>query len=362
MIKVHSSKKPEDTTIVVAMSGGVDSSVTAGLLREEGYKVAGVTLKLFEHENAYKAIKDAKAIADLLKIEHHVLNCEDSFKENVIDNFINTYLKGETPLPCARCNKKIKFGELLNFARESGADCMATGHYVQRIINENGKAEIHRAEDHIRDQSYFLFNLTQEQIDFSYFPIGNISKAVTREHAKRLGLGLEMASKPDSQDICFITGGDYAAYLKQNYPDLIKPGKIIHTDGTVLGKHNGIVNYTIGQRRGLGIGGGHNQNNNPFFVVDINVEKNEVIVGDYALLARNKVYIRETNWLVEIPETGLAATLRLRSSQKPQVATVFKDHVILQEPSFGVASGQACVCYLGEHLIGGGWISGSEMV
>lgn len=360
MIKLENNKIPENTTIVVAMSGGVDSSVTAGLLREEGYKIIGVTLQLFDDESAYKAIKDAKSVADFLGIEHRVLECKDSFKKNVIDNFVTSYLKAETPLPCARCNKHIKFGELLNFARESGADCMATGHYVQRIINENGIAEIHRAEDHIRDQSYFLFGLTQEQIDFSLFPISNMSKTETREHAKRMGLSI--ANKPDSQDICFITGGDYSAYLNQFCPEIIKPGKIIHTDGTVLGEHKGIINYTIGQRRGLGIGGGHNQNNNPFFVVDINVEKNEVLVGDFALLARNKVYIRETNWLVDIPDTGIEATVRLRSSQKPQPALVFNDYILLKDPSFGVASGQACVCYLGEHLFGGGWISGSEML
>ncbi len=256
-------KEPKDTRVVVAMSGGVDSSVAAALLHEQGYDVIGITLQLYDYGEALakkgaccagKDIYDAKRVAEERGFPHYVLNYENNFKESVIEDFVSSYLKGETPIPCVKCNQTVKFKDLLQVARDLNADCMVTGHYVQRIINDDGVAELHRAVDVTKDQSYFLFATTQDQLDFLRFPLGGWSKDITRQHAERLGL--VNAAKPDSQDICFVPNGDYASVVTKIAPEAKRQGHIVHLDGRILGTHEGIVNYTVGQRRGIGIGGG----------------------------------------------------------------------------------------------------------
>ncbi len=360
------AKDPKNTRVVVAMSGGVDSSVAAALLHEQGYQVIGLTLQLYDHGEALQKkgaccagqdIHDAKRVAESMGFEHYVLNYQSRFQDNVIEDFVDSYLKGETPIPCVRCNQNVKFKDLLDTARDLGADCMATGHYIQRVMGENG-AELHRAFDASKDQSYFLFTTTPEQLDFLRFPLGGWSKDMTRQHAERLGL--IVAEKPDSMDICFVPGGSYAKVVEKFRPGALSNGDIVHIDGRVLGQHEGIINYTIGQRRGIGIGGGHTENNSPLFVVGLHPGKNQVVVGPYEALARDTVHIKECNWLASIPENGMEVEVKLRSAQAPLPAMLFKDRVILKQPTFGVAAGQACVCYVGHRVIGGGWITGSE--
>jgi tRNA-specific 2-thiouridylase len=270
------AKAPQDTRVVVAMSGGVDSSVTAALLQEEGYDVVGITLQLYDHGEAIakkgaccagQDIYDAKRVAEERGFPHYILNYQNNFRQSVIDDFVATYLKGQTPIPCVRCNQTVKFHDLLQVARDLNADCMATGHYVQRVVNAAGHAELRRAVDLSKDQSYFLFATTPEQLDFLRFPLGGWNKEVTRSHASRLGL--LNAGKPDSQDICFVPNGDYAAVVKKIAPEAGRRGEIVHLDGRVLGTHDGIIHYTIGQRKGLGIGGGYTENNDPLYVVAI---------------------------------------------------------------------------------------------
>jgi len=359
-------KDPKDTRVVVAMSGGVDSSVAAALLHEQGYQVIGITLQLYDHGEALKKkgaccagadIYDARRVAEKMNFEHYVLNYQSRFQDQVIEDFVDSYLKGETPIPCVRCNQNVKFKDLLDTARDLGADCMATGHYIQRLMGSSGP-ELHRAVDPSKDQSYFLFTTTPEQLDFLRFPLGGWSKDITRRHAERLGL--IVAEKPDSMDICFVPNGSYAKVVEKFRPGSLSSGDIVHIDGRALGRHDGIINYTVGQRRGIGVGGGHTENNSPLFVVGLRPDKNQVVVGPYEALARDTVYLKECNWLTEIPTAGLEVEVKLRSAQLPIPATLFGDKVVLKQPAFGIAAGQACVCYTGSRVIGGGWITAAD--
>lgn len=376
------AKPPSETRVVVAMSGGVDSSVAAALLHEEGYDVVGVTLQLYDdgatrQENgavksktccAGQDIYDAKRVAEKCDFPHYVLNYESNFRESVIEDFADSYLRGETPIPCVTCNQTVKFRDLLAVAHDLGADCMATGHYIKRTINENGVAELHRAHDFGKDQSYFLFATTQEQLDFLRFPLGGWSKDKTRDEALRLGL--ITADKPDSQDICFVPDGDYAKIVKKLRPEAENPGDIVHVDGRVLGEHKGIIHYTIGQRRGIGIGGGVTDNNEPLYVIRLDAKNNHVIVGPKEALARDLIDIQNCNWLAEdilaqnFPEDGLPVFLKFRSVMKPIEARLSrkdaKATITLDTPQYGVAPGQAAVFYQGDRVLGGGWITGSR--
>ena len=370
-------KAPKDTRVVVAMSGGVDSSVAAALLHEQGYDVIGVTLQLYDMGTkpgeevktktccAGQDIYDAKRVAENCGFPHYVLNYESNFKESVIDEFADSYIKGQTPIPCVRCNQSVKFRDLLEVAHDLGADCMATGHYIKRTLNDNGVAELHRAHDHGKDQSYFLFATTQDQLDFLRFPLGGWSKDKTREEAERLGL--LTADKPDSQDICFVPHGDYAKVVKKIRPDAEKPGNIVHIDGRIVGSHNGIIHYTIGQRKRLGIGGGISENNQPLYVVSVNPNSNEVIVGPKQALARNVIHITDCNWLKDIPENGMDIDLKFRSVMKPIRAQIKTGEgsaaqIHLPEAQYGISPGQAAVCYINDRVLGGGWIVGTNKI
>lgn len=364
-------KDPKDTRVVVAMSGGVDSSVAAALLHEQGYDVVGVTLQLYDHGEAIakkgaccagQDIYDAKRIAEEKGFPHYVLNYESNFRESVIDDFADSYLRGETPIPCVRCNQTVKFRDLLAVAQDLQADCMATGHYIQRQVDENGKSYLQRAVDHTKDQSYFLFATTQDQLDFLRFPLGGWTKDTTRQHAERLGL--ITAAKPDSQDICFVPHGDYAKVVKNIRPEAEKPGEIVHIDGRVMGTHSGIIHYTIGQRRGLGIGGGHDDNNNPFYVISLDAARNQVLIGPKEALARDTIHVEDGNWLISA-KSPRDVLLKFRSMMQPVPAYLSFDGesnnavLTLTTAQYGIAPGQAAVCYEGDRVIGGGWISGT---
>ncbi len=372
------NKAPKDTRVVVAMSGGVDSSVTAALLHEEGYDVVGVTLQLYDHGEAIdrkgaccagQDIYDAKRVAEELGFPHYVLDYEDNFRESVINDFAKSYMNGQTPIPCVRCNQTVKFRDMLKVAHDLNADCMATGHYIQRILNEKtGHAELHRAVDTTKDQSYFLFATTQEQLEFLRFPLGGWTKDITRKHAERLGL--LVCNKPDSQDICFVPNGDYASVVKKIHPEAEKSGDIVHLDGRIMGTHHGIIHYTIGQRKGLGIGGGHNDDNSPFYVIRVDPVKNEIIVGAKEALARDIIFLNDCNWLIDqtslpfdsVP-INIDVKLRSVSPTAPATLQLRKDgsaEIHLETPQYGIANGQAAVCYINNRVIGGGWIFNSQ--
>jgi tRNA-specific 2-thiouridylase len=365
-------KAPAASRVVVAMSGGVDSSVTAALLAEAGYDVVGITLQLYDHGAAVARkgaccagsdIHDARRVAEALGIPHYVLDYESRFRQSVMDDFADSYLRGETPIPCVRCNQTVKFRDLLETARDLGAECLATGHYVQRVDGKMG-AELHRAADPAKDQSYFLFATTASQLDYLRFPLGGMSKDETRAHAARFGLAV--ADKPDSQDICFVPSGDYGAVIEKLRPGAGAAGDIVHLDGRVLGRHDGIIHYTIGQRRGLGIGGGMTDGNTPLYVVRIEPEARQVVVGPREALAVTDVYVKELNWLGgPIPADGLDVSVKVRSTRPPlpaMIRALGEDRAVvsLLRPEEGVSAGQACVVYDGGRVLGGGWIMGAE--
>lgn len=359
--------KPQDHRIVVAMSGGVDSSVAAALMVEAGYDVVGITLQLYDQGAmaakkgaccAGQDIYDAREVCDKLDIPHYVLDYESRFQQNVIDDFADSYLRGETPIPCVRCNQNVKFKDLLSTARDLGAKALITGHYVQRFQN-GGKGELHRAIDSIRDQSYFLFATTQAQLDFLRFPLGGMNaKTQTREHAKRFGL--EVADKPDSQDICFVPNGSYASVVEKLRPGSLEAGEIVHIDGQVLGTHQGIINYTVGQRKGLGIGGG-----DPLYVIGLDPKTHRVYVGPREALAKSEIMLNDVNWLGDRNQETYRVHVKVRSAHKPVPATVTllennRARVQFETPEYGVSAGQACVAYDHNHVLGGGWIMRDE--
>ena len=359
-------KSPKDTKIVVAMSGGVDSSVVAGLMKEEGYDVTGITLKLYDSLKtsskgrqccAGQDIIDAKRVSETLGIDHKILYYQKKFKSEVIDSFIDSYSAGETPIPCVQCNQTVKFRDLFKFSKELKADALVTGHYVLRH-QYNGGGKMYRAEDKVRDQSYFLFSTTQEQLDYLRFPLGSINKSETRKIANKLKL--VVATKPDSQDICFVPNGDYASVIKKYRPESFKKGDIFDLEGNKLGTHDGIINYTIGQRKGIRIA-----NTEPLYVIDISAKDNAIIVGPQDSLNINKIYLRDINLLSEIKDFKQDIIIKVRSTGKLLKSKVEIDKKsavvrILQDEK-GISPGQACVFYskdnFGERVLGGGWIN-----
>ena len=359
-------KKPEDTKVVVAMSGGVDSSTVAAMIKNEGYKVIGVTLKLYDDtkEVAHSKtccsgqdIMDAKRVAHKLDIEHKVLYYQNKFKSGVINNFVESYLKGETPIPCVQCNKTVKFNDLFDESKNLNADALVTGHYV-KSITRNSKTDLYRAVDENRDQSYFLFNTTREQLDYLRFPLGKYLKSETRKIAKNLNLNV--ADKPDSQDICFVPNGDYVSVIQKFRPDAFKKGNIKNLKGEVIGVHDGIVNFTIGQRKGIKIAA-----KEPLYVIDINSDKNEIIVGLKNDLLKKEIILKDLNLLEDKKIFDKDIFVKVRSTGKLLKSKLNiingKAKLNLLEDEYGISPGQACVFYskdeFGDKLLGGGWIT-----
>ncbi|PIE15462.1 MAG: tRNA 2-thiouridine(34) synthase MnmA [Rhodobacterales bacterium] len=369
------AKPVADTRVVVAMSGGVDSSVVAAMLAEEGYDVIGVTLQLYDHGAALAKkgaccagidIHDARRVAEEMGFPHYVLDYENIFQEAVIDEFADSYLAGATPVPCIRCNERVKFKDLLETARDLEADCMATGHYIQRMMGKQGP-ELHCATDAARDQSYFLFSTTPEQLEFLRFPLGHLpSKDATRALAAKYGLPVAM--KPDSQDICFVPNGNYASVIEKLRPGAAEPGEIVDMEGNVLGQHKGVIHYTIGQRRGLGIGG----LGDPLYVVKLDVDRKQVIVGPKEALATRTIPVKEVNWLgdggfVDGGEREIKVKVRSTRPPRPALLRPLSDttaEVELLTAEEGVSPGQACVFYetKGSRILGGGWIHAGSSV
>jgi tRNA-uridine 2-sulfurtransferase len=359
-------KEPKDTLVVVAMSGGVDSSTVAAMMKKEGYNVIGITLKLYNDTKqtaqskqccAGQDIMDAKRVADKLKIEHKILYYQDKFKDGVINNFIESYLNGETPIPCVQCNQTVKFTDLFQEAKKLNADALVTGHYV-KSITKNNKTEMYRGIDLSRDQSYFLFNTTREQLNFLRFPLGNLLKDETRNIARELDLNV--ADKPDSQDICFVPNGDYASVIEKFRPNSFNKGNIKDMDGKVIGVHDGIINYTIGQRKGIKI-----SDKNPLYVIKIIAESNEIIVGGKEYLAKTEINLKDLNIITnDKNDFEKELFVKVRSTGKLIKAKIQIDNksanVNLLEKEHGIAPGQACVFYskndYGYKVLGGGWI------
>ena len=360
------NKKPSDTTVVVAMSGGVDSSTVAGMMKKEGYKVIGITLKLYDDGKEVAASKqccsgqdimDAKRVAQKLDIDHKILYYQNKFKQGVIDNFVDSYLKGETPIPCVQCNQTVKFKDLFEVSKDLKADAMITGHYVKSITSDN-ETSMYRAIDENRDQSYFLFNTTREQLNYLRFPLGSLLKDETREIAKKLDLNV--ADKPDSQDICFVPNGDYASVIQKFRPGSLQKGNIKNLDGKVIGVHDGIINFTIGQRKGIKV-----SDSEPLYVIKIDSEKNEIIVGPREKLGKKNISLVNLNLLVDKLDFDNEIYVKVRSTGKLLKANIDihnsnTANVNLVNLEDGISPGQACVFYrkdnIGYKVLGGGWI------
>tara|TARA_B100000212_G_scaffold335787_1_gene308216 strand:+ start:1333 stop:2460 length:1128 start_codon:yes stop_codon:yes gene_type:complete len=360
------NKPKKETKIVVAMSGGVDSSVVAALMKQEGYDVTGITLKLYDDIKQSKEgrqccagqdIMDAKRVSEKININHEILYYQKKFKSEVIDSFIDSYTAGETPIPCVQCNQTVKFRDLFKYAKDLKADALITGHYVSRV-QKNGRASMYRAKDYNRDQSYFLFSTTQEQLDYLRFPLGEIDKSETRSIAKKLNLNV--ADKPDSQDICFVPNGDYSSVIKKFRPESFKRGKIVDLKGNQIGEHDGIINYTIGQRKGIKI-----SSDKPLYVVNINAENNTVIVGRKENLEIKEIQLRELNILADKKEFSEIINIKVRSTGRLLKAKInlLNEHakVEILDKETGISPGQACVFYskdsYGDKVLGGGWIN-----
>ena len=359
------NKPKKETKVVVAMSGGVDSSVVAALMKQDGYDVTGITLKLYDDTKQSKEgrqccagqdILDAKRVSENINIDHKILFYQKKFKSEVKDSFIDSYAAGETPIPCVQCNQTVKFRDLFKYAKDLNADALITGHYVSRV-QRNGHANMYKAKDQNRDQSYFLFNTTQEQLDYLRFPLGEIDKSETRAIAEKLKLNV--ATKPDSQDICFVPNGDYASVIKKFRPESFKPGKIIDIKGNQIGDHEGIINYTIGQRKGIKIA-----SNNPLYVVNIDADKNTIVVGNKDCLEVKQIKLRDLNILGSKKEFNDEINIKVRSTGRLLKAKVnllenYADVEILDKET-GISPGQACVFYskdkIGDKVLGGGWI------
>ncbi len=364
---------PPGARVIVAMSGGVDSSVTAALCKLSGYDVVGVTLQLYDHGVAIQKkgaccagqdIQDARRVAEAMGFPHYVLDYESRFTEAVMDDFADTYLSGATPIPCVRCNEQVKFKDLLETARDLGGAAMATGHYIRRVEGPEGP-ELRRAYDAAKDQSYFLFSTTKDQLDYLRFPLGDMPKDEVRRIATELGL--VVADKPDSQDICFVPEGKYASVVERLRPGAASPGEIVHVDGTVMGRHPGVIHYTVGQRRGLGVATG-----DPLYVVRLDAEKGQVIVGPREALLIKRIGLKEVTWLgdgdgEDAVQNGMPLAVKVRSTRPPTPAQLVWDEgwaVELTDPEEGVAPGQACVFYSADdahdRVLGGGWIAKTQ--